>query len=295
MSFASDPLAPGTHSVSIDGTVQRYHVAGTGPVCLVHSGGPGIGWEYLRMPALERHLTLVYVEPIGTGESGRLPRPQDYRIDTYARFLHGIVDHLGVPEVFLLGHSHGGFVAQRYALDHPGTLSGLVLYDTSPCTGEEFWNEAVGNLDRLPERHPGRPEAAAIPAAFRQTLAATDDESCTRGLRAILPAYFADYWAHESEFAPFREAVRVWVDPMRADEPPFDVRDRLGDIATPTLVISGAHDFICGPRWGRMLHQGTSHSRFVLLHDSGHMGHIEEPTAFASAIITFTSEAGRTA
>jgi hypothetical protein len=42
------------------------------PVCLVHPGGPGIGREYLRMPALEAHLTVVYLEPIGTGHMAHL-------------------------------------------------------------------------------------------------------------------------------------------------------------------------------------------------------------------------------
>lgn len=47
---------------------QRYHVFGTGPVCIVHPGGPGIEWEALRMPAIEADLTTIYVEPIGAGE-----------------------------------------------------------------------------------------------------------------------------------------------------------------------------------------------------------------------------------
>ncbi|GAA3467378.1 hypothetical protein GCM10018965_019310 [Nonomuraea roseola] len=62
MSITTDPLLPGSHTVSIGGVLQRYHVAGAGPVCLVHPGGPGIGWEYLRMPELERHLTVVYLD-----------------------------------------------------------------------------------------------------------------------------------------------------------------------------------------------------------------------------------------
>src|SRR3954470_9826385 len=111
-------LEHGMYSLTIDAVRQVYHVAGRGPVCLVHPGGPGIGWEYLRMPALEQHLTMVYLEPVGTGASGRLADPRDYRLDTYAGFVHGVVEHLGLPKVFLLGHSHGGFVAQRYALDH---------------------------------------------------------------------------------------------------------------------------------------------------------------------------------
>lgn len=278
-------LRPGTHTVAIQGVLQRYHVAGSGPVCLVHPGGPGLGWEYLRMPHLEQHLTLVYLEPIGTGGSGHLSSPHDYRIDTYARFLHGLVQHLDTPSPFLLGHSHGGFVAQHYALTH--TLAGLILYDTSPQTGEDFWNQALANLDRLPERHPNQPEAATIPQTFRQTLAATDNASCTEGLRAILPAYFADYWAHEGDLAPLRAAMRAWIAPMRADEPPFDVRDQLADLTTPTLIISGEHDFICGPTWGRRLHAAIPNSRLVLLHDSGHLGHLEEPATFT----TFTQPA----
>jgi pimeloyl-ACP methyl ester carboxylesterase len=41
---------------------------------------------------------------------------------------------LGQDRVHVLGHSHGGFVAQQYALDHPDRIAGLVLYDTS-CRG----------------------------------------------------------------------------------------------------------------------------------------------------------------
>ncbi|WP_285709426.1 alpha/beta hydrolase [Microtetraspora sp. NBRC 16547] len=78
---------------------------------------------------------------------------------------------------------------------------------------------------------------------------------------------------------------------MRAAEPPFVVRDMLGGITAPTLVITGAHDFICGPAWGRLRHEGIADSRLVLLEDSGHLGHIEQPGTFASAITEFTREA----
>jgi proline iminopeptidase len=111
---------------------QRYHVAGAGPVCLVHPGGPGIGWEYLRMPELERSMTMVYLESVGTGVSGRLSDPRDYNPSTYTHFLHAVIEHLALPQIMVLGHSHGGFVAQRYALDHPDRVASLILYDTSP-------------------------------------------------------------------------------------------------------------------------------------------------------------------
>ncbi|MFI9593749.1 alpha/beta fold hydrolase [Nonomuraea sp. NPDC052265] len=268
MSIPSDPLLPGTHTVSVGGVDQRYHVAGAGPVCVVHPGGPGLGWEYLRMPDLERHLTLVYLEPIGTGRSGRV---RDYGLGTYVRFLHGVIEQLAAPSVYLLGHSHGGFVAQRYALSRGDRLAGLILFDTSPVTGEEFWTEAMANVQR-----------AGYADAFQRALAAVDDEAFTVALREVLPVYFAHY-----DEAAGVLPVRGWIAPQRAGGPPFDVRKNLGDIAAPTLIISGAHDFICGPRWGRMLHEGIPGSRFVLLEESGHMGHLEQPAVFTAAITGF--------
>ena len=229
---------------------------------------------------------MVYVEPVGTGASGRSTTPADYRLDTYVRFLHAVVEHLGEPRVYLLGHSHGGFVVQRYALAHPDRIAGLALYDTSPVTGAEFWAEAMAGLAAYPQRHPDRPEAAAVPAAFGQIGGATDDESLGAALRAALPVYFADFWGRQDEFAPFQAAVRIWSAPAGAQDPtPFDVRENLGRDHRarrgdrrgvrlhlwPSLgraVARGASGLAAGRRWS----------------DSGHFAHIEQPVEFTDAV-----------
>ncbi|TDC36973.1 alpha/beta hydrolase [Micromonospora sp. 15K316] len=284
-STISATLTQGRHEFTVDGVRQVYHVAGTGPVCVAHSGGPGIEWAYLRAPGLEEHFTMVYLEPVGTGASGRLSNRNDYRLDTYVRFLAAVVEHLGVPRVHLLGHSHGGFVVQRYALEHPGRVAGLALYDTSPVTGAEFWGVAMEGLTAYPQRYPDNPEAAAVPAAFQQAVTATDDETLTNGLQKAIPVYFADFWDRREEFAPLAAAVRAWAEPASAQDPvPFDVRDRLGEITTPTVVIVGSHDFICGPRWAQLLHEGIKGSHLAVLEQSGHFAHVEQPEEFTRAV-----------
>jgi hypothetical protein len=40
----SDLLSSGAHDVVVDGLNQRYHVYGSGPVCLAMPGGPGAIW-----------------------------------------------------------------------------------------------------------------------------------------------------------------------------------------------------------------------------------------------------------
>jgi len=283
-------MTPGTNVVMIDGLEQRYHVAGRGPVCLVHSGGPGVGWEYLRMPAVERHLTLVYVEPIGTGDSGRLADPRGYTLDRYARHVDGLIDHLGVDRAHLLGHSYGGFVALWYALRHPERLAGLILYDTSPTTTDDFVADIEENFARLPERHAGAPWLPDAMAAWGMEPAAsadpsTTDEEITRILRRGLRVYFADYSGREREFAPVLDDLRVFMAPSRGEEPaPYDVRDQLPSITVPTLVLVGRHDPICSVRWATALHDGIPGSALTIFEHSGHLAHIEEPDAFAEAI-----------
>jgi len=291
MSSTAGLIQPGKHAITVDGVRQVFHFSGTGPLCLAHPGGPGFGWEYLRMPALEQHLTMVYLEPIGTGDSGRLPARRDYRLDVWARFLHGVAEHLGAPKVLVLGHSHGGFVAQRYALEHPDTLAGLILYATAPVLDADFWAAAMSNLELFPQQHPDQPEAPCMFAAYQATLAAQDDDAITHGLRMIMPVYFADYWAHEDTFAPVRAALRAWVDPLHGEEPaPFDVRKQLGSIAAPALVLTGEHDFLCGPRWAAEMHDAIPGSQLTILERSGHMAHLEEPGAFSRAVAGFSAQ-----
>jgi pimeloyl-ACP methyl ester carboxylesterase len=268
-------LSPGTHSFTLRGTRQVYHVAGRGPVLVAHSGGPGVDYSYLRSSRLEELFTVVYPEPIGTGDSQPFPQSATY-VDTYAEFLLALVDHLGVPSVHLLGHSHGGTVAQRFALDHPGRVAGLALYSSTPVTDAAFWAAAATEAAAYPQRNPGVPEAVEAAAVFGADTGRPD------ALNVVLPIYFADFWNRRAEFEPLRKAVRSW--DVTFDTNAIDYRPELPGITAPTVVITGRHDFICGPVWAEMLHQGISGSRLVTLENSGHFGHIEEPEEFLDAV-----------
>jgi proline iminopeptidase len=293
-SLPRSPLSPGTHTITVQhGTAvveQRYHVAGAGPVCVAHSGGPGIGWEYLRMPLLERSLTMVYVEPVGTGASGRLPDPREYHLATYVRHLHAVVEHLALPEVALLGHSHGGFVAQRYVLDHPECVGSLVLYDTSPVSDETFWSVALANMAQFAQRHvTAHPEVAGYVEALSTPLAELSDDAATEVLRTIIPAYYFDYWGREEEFGPGRASMVMHAEPSSGEGPTFDVRAELASVTTPTLIVVGAQDFICGPQWAREIHQEIPGAQLAVLQDTGHVAHVEKPEQFAALVVEFVT------
>ena len=274
-------LSPGTHRLDVNGTWIVYHVAGAGPVMITHSGGPGIDYGYLRSARLEEHFTMVYPEPAGTGGSGPLPAGATY-VHTYVDFLHALVEHLGVPQIFLLGHSHGGFVAERFAMRYPDLVAGLVLYGTSPTTTPDFWVAAQAAVLAYPQRHPDIPETAAVVAAFGQFNTATTAEELTAHLQTMVPLYFADFWSSRPEFKELQDNARIW--PTSFESQAIDYRADLAKITARTVVVTGRHDFICGPVWAEMLHRGIPGSRLVILENSGHFGQIEEPDKFLEAV-----------
>lgn len=69
----------------------------------------------------------------------------------------------------------------------------------------------------------------------------------------------------------------------------IDDRADLGSLTVPALVVVGRHDVICGVRWAEELHALIPGSELLILENSGHFGHIEEPEAFSRAVTGFVN------
>lgn len=284
-------LTAGPHLIEVDGVCQAYEVAGSGPICLVHSGGPGIDSDYLRMPLLERHMTMVYLDPVGTGRSDFAPGG-DYSVPAYARFSEGVLRHLGVDRPFFIGHSHGGFVGLEIALRNPDLLGGLVAYSTAPLYGSVLFDEATRQMEAFAARWPDRPEAAEAArvwdaAMVSHTATITDRRSHREFLRAILPAYFADFRQTVADRGSV--TLEVTYDPAR-ENGEWDGRGRIDGIDTPTLVVSGAYDFVCPRPWSEELVARIPAARMLPLDHSGHFGHLEsEQDTFVREVAAFVN------
>ncbi|MGM4914105.1 alpha/beta fold hydrolase [Rhizobium sp. 768_B6_N1_8] len=284
-------LNPGHHVVDIDGIQQSFHVAGQGPVMVVHPGGPGIHWQYLRMGFLERHFTMLYLEPIGTGGSGRLAEhPHGYTVERFAKQLGRFLETLDLSNVVLLGHSHGGFVIQQYTIEHPDRVSAMILYSSSAVTGSDFMAAAADGVRSFADRH--QVEGRAVLRAWQSVPKMSSDEHYTEIMRDLLPAYFADDVHEKLDLGVFRLRIKATI--LIGNNEPFDVRSRLQDLSVPALVLAGAHDFICGPKWARTLDDSCSNSELVHFSQSGHFAHLEQPEEFLNAVLAFSEAHGLT-
>ncbi|SDW61161.1 alpha/beta fold hydrolase [Paenibacillus sp. CF384] len=284
-----EALTPGTHEIMVDGLHLTYHVMGSGPVCLVHPGGPGFHWNYLRMPLLENFMTTIYLEPIGTGQSDLLPNGE-YSQSNYAYFSRKVLEHVGALNAYFLGHSHGGFVGLQYALDYPNELAGLIVYDGAPCSGKDLFMEATKQMDLFAQRWPEEKEAQEAKQAWVDmtsgAIAVNDRESFLGIIQKLLPAYLGNYWAMPLGFDEWKASMDATIDANRKPAM-WDVRDVMNTIQTRALVLVGEHDFICGTRWADEMSAAIPESQLVVIEQCGHMGHVEKPELFSNAVRDF--------
>lgn len=85
-------------------------------------------------PDVSKHARVVLYDLRGHGRSEQ--PSSGYSGADMAADLAAIVDALGEPRVIVVGHSFGGYVALRYAADHPERVQGLVLLDAQSGVAE---------------------------------------------------------------------------------------------------------------------------------------------------------------
>src|SRR5207247_217860 len=92
------------------------------------------------------------LDPRGTGGSDP-PVDGRYELASYSNDVDELRKHLGLEQIDLLGHSHGGFVGLVHSLRHPQGLRKLVLLCTAPRFSDELRAEGAAAI----EAHRGQP------------------------------------------------------------------------------------------------------------------------------------------
>lgn len=273
-----------------DGRKLTYRQLGTGPVLVCHPGGPGFSASYFAdLAGLWEQFTLVMLNPRGTGGSDRPPDSRAYQIDDYVADVDELREHLGQERLLLLGHSHGGIVAQAYAAAHPGRVRRLVLASTLARFGREQEVAMQAGMDKR-SGQPWYADAAAALEEEQDGKFRTDQELGELVFRE-LPLYFTRYGPVEAGYLDTLRSETINADTLRLFNQEifntFDLRSRLQGISAPTLVITGDDDFICGPLCAAEITGAIPGAREVIVGDAGHMVFVEQPRAFHDEVADF--------
>lgn len=180
------------------------------PLVLVH----GAGGSYLHWPSEIRRLTgenTLAIDLPGHGDSTGEGRET---IEVYARDVLGFMDDLGIPRAVIAGHSMGSAAALRLILDHPKRVYALILIGAGAklrvhskliqyCSSEKTYPQAISMIM----------EWVVSSQADRRLVELAGERM------EDLPA-------------------NILLDDFKSCDV-FDVRNHVGEIEQPTLVICG--------------------------------------------------------
>ncbi|BCL78024.1 alpha/beta hydrolase [Ktedonobacteria bacterium brp13] len=120
---------PAGKYASINGINLYYEIHGTGkPLIMLHGGFGSFEMFDALSPALAAKYQVIGVDLYGHGRTALTDRP--VRMESMADDIAGLIQHLGLEKVDLLGYSLGGAVALQTAIRHPERINQLVLIST---------------------------------------------------------------------------------------------------------------------------------------------------------------------
>jgi pimeloyl-ACP methyl ester carboxylesterase len=252
-----------------DADVHVLRQGDAGPVVLMIHGASANAreFEWTLAPKLsETHRVLMMDRP-GHGHSERPENAEALAIQ--AEQAAGVLRQLAPGEkAIVVGHSFGGAVSLRLALDHPELVDGLVLL--APVShdwggGGEAWYNKYASHD-------------LFGPLFTQLVPIVGPSQVKRGISNVFspkpaPAGYFENSAIGLLFRPSNFAANAKdVNALRGEL--AEQQDRYTEISVPTVVFSGALDTVISPplHVGKLKHQ-VEDLELVKLSDGGHMPH----------------------
>ena len=249
------------------------------PVLLIHGTGASLHtWEgWVKVLKARRRVITFDLPGFGlTGPFAGQYTPDDYRGDTYARFVFDLMDRLKLQSAVVGGNSLGGEVAWRMAVMTPQRVSGLILVD---AVGPAFTPQSMPigfMIVRVPVI--GRISEFALP-------------------RAVIEESLQDVYGNPAKVTPdlvdryfelaLRSGNRRALGLRMKQMVPGEDADRIATIRQPTLILWGGRDKLIPPVAARQFQQLITVSKLVMFNDLGHVPQEEDPARTVEPVKTF--------
>jgi pimeloyl-ACP methyl ester carboxylesterase len=234
-----------------------------GNLVFIHGAGEdGRIWDRQVATFGQAHRVLAVNLP---GRGPRLADPPHTSHEENAKDVVTQMDRAGMSRGVLVGHSLGGGVALMAALNHPERLVGLVLVVTGARLKmhPDFLEKARQRAEdpRAPDEPPVPTERTVAASVSPEVLAWIR----LRAMTAPPKTVYADFQANNR----------------------FDVMERLGEVAAPTLVVGADEDRMAPPKYSEFMAQKIPGARLTILASCGHYPQVEQEAHFNQALNDF--------
>ncbi|MBW1734687.1 MAG: alpha/beta hydrolase [Deltaproteobacteria bacterium] len=227
---------------------------------MIHgAGGCAQVWQ-AQIDPLNRHVNTLALDLPGYGAT---PGRGEGDLGGYAQWLAECLKGAFPEPPFLMGHSMGGAVVQKAALLDPDLIKGIILVGTGP---------------RL-----------KVAPLFLEGLKRKFEETVD-SIIGYAYAPRADHRLVEEGARLMKEAgsTQVYGDFSACNR--FDLRNEVGGIDLPCLILCGEEDKLTPPALSRKLNESIKGSRLEIISSAGHMVMIENHNTFNRSVLDFVLE-----
>ena len=263
--------------IQTNGIEIAYHQQGTGPDLVLITGvGYGSWFWQPVLAGLADYFRVTIFDNRGTGDSDKPAGP--YTIEMMAADTAGLMAGLGIGPAFVLGHSLGGYVAQRLVASRPELVSHLILASTNfggskviPITPEAL--QVLINRSGDPLALIRRGIAIATHPRFGESRPELVQQLVAYRLTNPVPP--AQYTAQVMAGA----ATAAWSETQ--------VKANMAAITMPALILFGEDDRVVPPGNAYLLAAQIAHAQVVILPNTGHLFPLEDPAGTIAALCHF--------
>lgn len=281
------------------------------PTVIFLHGGPG-GYIHSaiisQMKGIAANGYNVYLyDQIGSGLSDRLPKPKDYSFEKHLSDLDEIIHtQIKTENVILIGHSFGGILATHYTANHPEKISKLIL--SSPGDLQPYRTNDDGAMADMAKLYPIPKQYPFIKPieVFEQT---EKDFLQPRIIMSMFCALAFNFkWTSDKEFDDYTNTMASKFTKGMVANPKnvkpeeggaggyshgfsnfygnlADVRTKLKELNTPTLVLQGQYDQ--GEYSSVYEYADLLRGKYVFIENAGHIIWWDKPNEYNQTILNF--------
>lgn len=250
-----------------------YEIHGNGIPLLMNAGlaSDSQSWAAV-VPELSKNYRLILPDNRGSGRTNC--RVDQVSIGKMADDVVALMDHLGLEKVSLLGHSMGGMVTMRVAMNDPQRINNLILVDTALNVSQRTQSLLS---DWVKYRENNMPMEQWFRNLFYWIFSTAFFESPDFVAENVK---FAVDYPYPQTTAQFRAQVETLCR--------FEAgKNELGELNCPILVLAGEADILFPEQDRLNLLQHLPRARQILIRKAAHSVFMEQPEAFVKAVVEF--------
>ena len=275
--------------IDVNGINTRYFESGSGdPMVLIHGAAAGNSssaevWS-TNFDELAKKYHVYAFDKLGQGHTDNPKINEDYFMGGQVKHAADFMETLGISNAHLIGHSRGGYMVTRIALEYPNLAKSIVIIDSATLM------ENISFYEEVAER------AKSITDPKEKTHYSLTQNSF--GTEHITDEWIAGILDYTSS-SKFKEAQSkatelypMFLEDLENKQAQTHSWIKAGKLKVPTLVIWSIYDPSAiwnpiGINCLNLILPNVENSSMYIFNKSGHYAFREQPEEFNSVINSF--------